>query len=91
MSVLKDKHIELCGLWHEAFANYRWFRKQITDNRWTEDDGVALGEYYGMMCGLANAEKHLFDMTTLWDEFYEYEEKYGAPIFKRDFEVKESS
>ena len=85
MSVFKDKHIELCDLWHEAFKNYEWFRKQIADNGWTEDDGVALGEYYGMMCGLANAEKHMFDMTTLWDEFYEYEEKNGAPIFKNDF------
>lgn len=85
MSVFKDKHIELCDLWHEAFNNYKWFRDLIEKNGWTEDDGVALGEYYGMMCGYAIAEERVFETTTLWDEFHEYEDKNGISTRKKDF------
>ena len=85
MSVFKDKHIELCDLWRSAFENYVQFRGIVERIGWNDGHGALLGQYYGMMCGLANAERHLFDMNTLWDEMEKYETEVGMPLFKQDF------
>lgn len=91
MSVFKDKHVEHVDRFHEALANYEHWREIIENDGWTDDNGVTIGEYYGLMCGYANTERELFDMTTIWDEINDYEKEKGLPLFKSNFKAKKSS
>ena len=89
MSCFKDLHCDLLDRYFEAEVCYQLFSNNImvdgyiANKVYVTDNAIAAAQYYGMMCGYANAEKTIFGSDIIEQEMAKLGE---IRLFEDDFE-----